>query len=233
MPRLCQAAAAIAVLFLVCVTPQVASQSLGDPHFVGLRGQSYQLHGLVDGAVYNLITEQHTQVNARFTFLTDGDCPFLNGQPDSNCFSHPGFYMNELSFQTVSVSGGELYSVVIVAGTAQHGFAVVEVNGKVLKMSDTVEFSDDFQVQFIGHHRVYITMPNFRFTLSNSDLYINQAIHTTTPLSKLKSHGLIGQTHSNTTYTTELLSIEGDVNDYMILDGNLFGSEFAYNQFEE
>ena len=40
----------------------------GDPQFVGLRGQSFQVHG-IDGAVYALISEEHTAVNARFVFL--------------------------------------------------------------------------------------------------------------------------------------------------------------------
>ena len=40
----------------------------GDPQFVGLRGQSFQVHG-VDGAVYNIISDASMQLNSRFTFL--------------------------------------------------------------------------------------------------------------------------------------------------------------------
>ena len=41
----------------------------GDPMFAGLRGQQYQVHGM-DRAVYNLISDQYTQVNSRFVFLS-------------------------------------------------------------------------------------------------------------------------------------------------------------------
>ena len=76
------------------------SSIVGDPQFVGLRGQQYQVHG-IDGAVYNLISERSTQVNARFAFLTQGSCPVIGGVADSNCWSHPGSYLAELSFQQV------------------------------------------------------------------------------------------------------------------------------------
>ena len=45
-----------------------ASGVVGDPQFTGLRGQSYQVHG-IDGAVYNLITSPQLHVNARFVFF--------------------------------------------------------------------------------------------------------------------------------------------------------------------
>ena len=40
---------------------------LGDPQFVGLLGQSYQVHG-IHGAVYSLISESSAQVNAPLLF---------------------------------------------------------------------------------------------------------------------------------------------------------------------
>ena len=60
---------------------------MGDPQFVGLRGQSYQIHGL-DGMVYNIITEQQCQVNARFVFLSSGQCPLVEGVAGNDCWSH-------------------------------------------------------------------------------------------------------------------------------------------------
>src|SRR6185437_8165113 len=38
-----------------------ASSARGDPQFIGLRGQSFQVHG-IDRAVYALISEEHTAV---------------------------------------------------------------------------------------------------------------------------------------------------------------------------
>jgi len=49
----------------------------GDPEFVGLRGQRYQVHG-IDGAVYNLISDSLSQVNSRFIYINEkGDCPII------------------------------------------------------------------------------------------------------------------------------------------------------------
>ena len=218
----------VVVGVLLCLALTVRSQSvLGDPQFVGLRGQSYQVHG-IDGAVYNLISEQHTQVNARFAFLTDGDCPWLDGKPDTNCWSHPGSYLGEISYQ--AIVDGKLHAARIQAGTAQHGFATVQVDNKPLKVGGSVSFGA-FSIKFASHHTVIVTTENFSFNLSNSDLFINQAIQATRSLSKLESHGLLGQTHSTKTWPTSLRYIEGDVDDYVILDGDIFGTDFVYNRF--
>ncbi len=40
--------------------------------FVGLSGQSFQVHGM-DGAVYALISDENMQLNARFAFLEGRD----------------------------------------------------------------------------------------------------------------------------------------------------------------
>jgi hypothetical protein len=47
---------------------------VGDPQFVGLRGQSYQIHG-VSGEIYNLVSDGDVQYNSRFVFLDQGECP--------------------------------------------------------------------------------------------------------------------------------------------------------------
>ena len=57
----------------------------GDPSCVGLRGQSFQVHG-VDGAVYALLSSETLQVNGRFTFLSEGRCPVLDGKTQGDCW---------------------------------------------------------------------------------------------------------------------------------------------------
>jgi len=44
-------------------------------------------------------------------------------------------------------------------------------------------------------------------------------------------HGLQGQTWRNTEYPSGL-EYEGSINDYHVADGNLFGTEFVFNQFK-
>ena len=46
------------------------SSVLGDPQFIGLRGQSYQVHG-IDGGVYSLISDPLIQLIGRFPFLSE------------------------------------------------------------------------------------------------------------------------------------------------------------------
>ena len=204
------------------------SSVVGDPQFIGLRGQSYQVHG-IDGAVYNIISEQSTQVNARFVFLTQGSCPMFNGVPDTNCWSHPGSYLGELSFQ--QEVNGKLHAALVVAGPAKKGFSMVQVDGKTLSVGQSASYGS-FSVSVRTAWTVEVTTENFAFELSNSDMFVNQALRSTVPLSQLQSHGLLGQTHSAETYPTALRYIAGSVDDYAVADNDIFGSSFVYNQFQ-
>jgi hypothetical protein len=204
------------------------TSTVGDPQFVGLRGQSYQVHG-VDGAVYNIISEKSMQVNSRFVFLTEGQCPMIDGFADSNCWSHPGSYMGEMSFQ--AVVDGKLHAALITAGSAKKGFAMVQMDGNALKVGDKVSFGS-FSLQLTSTHRVFVQTENFDFELTNSDLFINQALRSKVALAKLQSHGLLGQTHSTKTHSSPLRYIEGEVDDYVIADNDIFGDDFVYNQFK-
>jgi len=107
--------------------PQIGQGLIsGDPLFVGLRGQKFQIHG-VDGGVYNLISEPHFQVNSRFVFLSSGQCPSSQGRK-RNCWTHPGSYLGELGLQYQVHS--DMYTILIVAGRADQGFEIVRLNGQ-------------------------------------------------------------------------------------------------------
>ena len=200
---------------------------VGDPQFVGLRGQQYQVHG-IDGAVYNIISEENTQVNSRFVFLTEGACPVIDGKKDVNCWSHPGSYLGEMSFQ--AVVDGRVHRALVVAGSAKRGFASVQMDHQPLSVGDIVSFGD-FIVHMQSSHTVAVTTDSFEFHLSNSDLFINQQLKARVPLAELRAHGLIGQTRSTKTYPTSVRYIEGNVDDYVIADGDIFGADFVYNRF--
>jgi hypothetical protein len=109
----------------------------GDPQFVGLRGQSFQIHGY-DGAIFNIITNKHFQFNALFTFLTGPrPCPVLpSGRKSAACWSHDGSYLGDLGMKTNS--GDE---IVIHPGTAANGFKDVTFNNRSLVIGETVEFT--------------------------------------------------------------------------------------------
>ena len=210
------------------LTPSTFPMVLGDPRFVGLRGQDYQVHG-IDGAVYNIISAKALQVNSRFVFLTQGQCPIIDGVADTNCWSHPGSYMGELSFQ--AVVDGKLHAALVTAGTSKEGFASVQMDGKALKVGDTVTFGS-FSLTLTSSHKVAVETEEFAFELSNSDLFINQALRSKVALSKLQSHGLLGQTHSSKTHKSTLKFIEGEVDDYVIADNDIYGSAFLFNRFQ-
>ena len=80
--------------------PSSCGSVVGDPQFVGLLGQSYQVHG-IDGAVYNLISDRDVHVNSRFVFLTGGEClRDAAGKPLYTCWSHSGSYLESVALQT-------------------------------------------------------------------------------------------------------------------------------------
>ena len=65
---------------------------VGDPQFTGLRGQTYQVHGMPN-EVFNIVSDTDFNYNSRFVYLTAGACPThpITGRKlDTPCFTHPG-----------------------------------------------------------------------------------------------------------------------------------------------
>ena len=213
----------------IVLTP-LTSSVLGDPSFVGLRGQRYQVHGM-DGEVYNLISSPTMQLNARFTFLRAGQCPILDGVADTGCWSHPGSYLGAIALQ-VRVAE-QLHVLVIQSGDHKQGFASVQLDGTHVAVSELSEATSDetFEVRRTSAHRLEVTTAMFIFVFSNSDGFINQEVQIRVPLSCLNgTHGLLGQTHTSDTYPTALRYIVGDVDDYLVADRDLLGTNFLYNR---
>jgi len=217
---------AVTEIITVNLTNPGPSGVVGDPQFVGLRGQRFQVHG-IDGAVYNLISEQSTQVNARFVFLSSGACPVFNGVAASDCWSHPGSYLGEVSFQ--QLVDGQIHKLLVTAGPASVGFASIVLDGKRLAVG-AASAVGSLAVAFSSSHLVSIRTEHFSFELSNSDMFVNQAVAALVPLDSLAAHGLLGQTHVMST-DSAAKCIAGDVDDYAIADRDIFGDEFIFNQF--
>ena len=220
-------------LHTVIFTVIAASSGLGDPQFIGLRGQSFQIHG-IDGAVYAIVSSHSTQINAHFVFLTEGQCPIIDGAAAANCWSHPGSYMGEVGF--VQVVDGRSHTVKVVSGGAKDGFASVEVDGKrlVVGEEDQATFGSALSVQLRSRYSLLVRVAEFELSLSNSDKFVNiDELTPLLPLTQLSSHGLLGQTHSSKVYPNAILYIEGEVDDYLIADGQLLGHDFLFNQFKQ
>ena len=208
---------------------------VGDPQFKGLRGQSFQVHG-VDGGVYNLISDSNMQLNTRFAFLEGPrPCPVMpsTGKTSSACWSHPGSYLSELALKTSGDS-----QLLIVSGEASQGFASIQLNGKTLAIGSTSELAYSSEsatgsITVENTHELTIRSGLFELVVENNDGFLNlrSVAVTAENWPKLASHGLLGQTWQNKRYAGKIKEIEGDVDDYLIEDDNMFGDSFLFNKF--
>jgi len=219
---------AVTEIITVNLTNPGNSGVVGDPQFVGLRGQQFQVHG-IDGAVYNLISEQSTQVNARFVFLASGQCPRFKDIAASNCWSHPGSYLGQVSFQ--QVVDGKIHQLLVTAGPANTGFESIELDGVTLAVGHSSAIGSSFAVAITGSHSLSVRTVHFSFELSNSDMFVNQAVAALIPLNRLTAHGLLGQTHHFTSRSISTPFV-GEVDDYAV-EGDIFGVDFVFNQFRD
>ena len=213
---------------LLVFAPQTAPSTsvLGDPQFIGLRGQSYQVHG-IDGGVYALVSSESTQVNARFVFLSSGQCPPIPTQ----CWSHPGSYLQAIGVQQFVPASGTLHRLSITAGAAASGFGNVTHNGRLVGIGES--FSEGvFSFSLQSAYELEVRTEQLAFVFSNSDQFINQAVQPLLSLSRLSGHGLLGQTHSTKLHRSTLRHIEGEVDDYLVSGDSLFHTDFLYNQFQ-
>jgi hypothetical protein len=208
-----------------CDKPGQGGSVVGDPQFVGLRGQSYQVHG-VSGEIYNIVSDQDLQYNSRFVFLDHGECPIVDGKKQKGCFSHPGSYLGELGLKTRS--GDKIH---VVTGSAKAGFASIEVNGQQVAEGETVLLQDGLgSISRNNTHVASMQIGNWDFVFENSDHYLNQRVRVLDSRN-LRSHGLLGQTWRDTTYPNAIKFIQGQVDDYVIRGRDLFGDNFVYNTF--
>ena len=187
----------------------LSSRVLGDPQFVGLRGQSYQIHGL-DNSIYNLIIDNDLVVNAKFMFLSSGRCPTII--KPTNCWSHPGSYLGEIGFvhnaSTLHLIGGA-YNV---------GFASMTV------------VDEDITLDVLSPFNVSVEVGNFRLILDNSDYFINIVSLEVLDRHLLRTtHGLLGQTwRSPLSRGKDVAFVEGEIDDYVEQDDNILGRHFVY-----
>jgi rubrerythrin len=217
----------------------IPSGIVGDPQFVGLRGQSYQVHG-IDGEVYNLITSDNLQVNSRFVYLDSGKCQKeVAGHKIIACWSHPGSYLGEVAIKLRI--DGKLHTVLLVSGDMDHGFESILFDGQPMAVSDSMKVEDKegerVEVEYTHSHYITVNTRLFSFGFESSDLFINQRVRVNVDFETLKqknTHGLFGQSYKagiRKGPIRKIKEIEGDVDEYAIVDGNLFGDDFMYNTF--
>lgn len=217
-----------------------SASATGDPQFVGLLGQSFQVHG-IDGGVYSMISQPSMQLNSRFVFLAEGTCPIATGSTTKiSCWSHPGSYLGELALMT---SAGD--HVIITAGSADSGFRRVLVNNvDLISTSDSsgnVINDQSLSIAILDSHHITIKCSLWTLNLDNSDHFLNLASVHVSAWSRLiqsvQPHGLLGQT-----WNWRTNHIEGHVEDYFQqaagedssknVDAQLFGIDNYFNRFQ-
>jgi len=124
----------------------------------------------------------------------------------------------------------------LVAGTASHGFESVTLNGKQLSVGHNATITSQrgekqFAISFTDSHFVTVHTPLFDYEFENSDMFINENVVTNVALNRLQTHGLLGQTWQSKIYNGTVKYIEGEVDDYSILDDEIFGTNFMFNAF--
>ena len=196
----------------------------GDPQFVGLLGQSFQVHGM-DQQVYNLIHDNTgLLVNALFVFLTSGSCP-STAAIKTACWSHPGSYLG-----TVGVMSAAGRKLSVASGSAKLGFSAVTVDGAAVAVGASVSV-DDITVTYSSTHELTLTSGNYQLTLQNSDSFINVAALAVSEWKQLRAqqaHGLLGQTWRRAAKQgQQVKEIDGEVDDYAEASNELFGNNFA------
>lgn len=205
--------------------PGTGGQVVGDPQFVGLRGQNFQIHG-VAGEIYNIVSDPEVQYNSRFVFLHHGECPIVHGRKQRECFSHPGSYLGELGLKTAA--GDQIH---LVAGPAKRGFDEVTVNGREVLEGETILLAGDMgSVTRNSTHMASVDVGNWQFRFESSDRFVNQRVRVAQSAA-LSAHGLLGQTWKDTTYPGPVKFIEGSVDDYVISGRDIWGDNFVFNAF--
>jgi len=233
----------------ITVTYVYAASVSGDPQFVGLQAQSFQVHGAPD-AYFALISANNYYVNARFDYIATGHCDYN----ETACFSHPGTYMGTI------FAGMEGASVLVQSGPHATGFATVTVNDKPMYVGARIALpllGVSSYVHLLDHNKLVLVLDSVVLTIMNSDNFVNFDLtltdsslldlggvrHVVPNLSTPSSiatlltkwygasnplHGLIGQTWRNVVYANQKL-YQGDITEYLL--NNIADHNFVYSLY--
>ena len=161
------------------------------------------------------------------------------GKKSVACWAHDGSYLADLGVMTDG--GDQLY---IESGRAAQGFATVTLNGQSLTtrigQQLPLTFSNtNTNITVTGHitlhntHELTLVANAWRIELENSDEFVNlRSVAVTTPLNALTAHGLLGQTWRAAKWSGAVKEIEGDVDDYVVMEDNVWGKDFVFNRFQ-
>ena len=219
----------------------------GDPQFVGLQGQTYQVHG-ADNTIFALISTPQFLMNGLFTFIDVGStCDYNN----TACWSHPGTYISQIGFRISNIHNNNNVdsTILVVAGSHSKGLNLYIDDKRQYIESKQIHVGKNARVKIISHDVIRVTIPElFEFEITNSDMFFNiemtllrrDWLALGSSKRKFKNHinrqdvhlhGLIGITWKDVTYENGQV-FEGDVMDYAVEGDNIFSYDFIYNQYK-
>jgi len=196
--------------------------AFGDPQFMGLQGQSFQVHGRPD-TLFSLISykQKGFALNSEFVYLADGKCDYNN----TVCWSHPGTY-----FGKVGILLDNSVRVLINSGTHKQGLTVY-INDKRSQPSDNAIVIGNSVIHVLDYDRVELRTADFFVTLVNSDSFLNmdvslldkellqQGRNKAAQQPKDAPSGLLGQTWQLKDYTSATgitKPFKGTTDDYIV-----------------
>jgi hypothetical protein len=221
----------------------------GDPQFVGLQGQSYQVHGEHD-SIFALISTPHMHMNGLFTYIPSGHCEYNHTQ----CWSHPGTYITDMGF-VIQHSDGREDKLQIVSGSHKQGMHVL-LNGNKVGLDASFYLGQAARIHVKSHQHIHVHIHDlFIVDITNADHFFNMAVQMlrrdwtqagakkikltyASPVNALSDafpniplHGLLGITWRNVIYPGGRM-YEGDVMDYVVDNHDIFETAFMYSQYE-
>ena len=237
------------------------SDQHADPQLMGVNGQRYPVH-VEDGQVYNLITEPHLLVNARYVSL-----PALDdtGKPTGEAV----LGIAEVGLKTRT--GHQLY-LQTGAGerAASAGFSRVSLNQLTMNIDDQANIDNSEEsthedgsspatqantelLAYNTSHVFTVITPTWYITFTDSSAGIQPlaALHSTIDIA---AHGLVGQTYREKRFgrlhdhgeagrggvggrreegqEDSMPLLEGSMEDYRVRDGLLYSSFCEFNLYE-
>lgn len=226
----------------VAIAPfTLTASATGDPQISGFLGQSFQVHGS-SNTVYNIISTPDFQYNAKFDFLSEGQC-----RQGTECFAHAGNYFSQVG--VMIQDGATTDKIQIDSGAVDVGLKVM-INDEAMTIGSSKQIGA-YKVTLLSKFEVALDSKEFSLVLQNSDKFLNQMVaigsglQSTIRQYKLAQstgasasssimaslpHGILGQTWQSKTYDNRWKHIQGQLFDYIQPEG-IFGTSNKFNRF--
>ena len=226
---------------------------VGDPVVLGFNGERFVVHG-VAGRVYNILSLPALQLNTRFIPLRAGDAMNSTQQrsvrqrqaklisaikgagagnrlPSTTSWSHDGLYMGEMG---VLLDG---HTLLAQPGAYASGFAVVELDGVALAVSDKpTQLSGGASVHLSSASVLSVATRDVSFTVVNSDHFINvhaAQLHASVAQGE-HVDGLLGQTAHADFHVSKSAEWRRHIESDWLLpesEDELWSSEFEHSRY--